>query len=93
VRSTAQLARNSSKPEKNFYRQACGILNREVVRPWFKKRRRSAQPMPQAWPVKFFSGLKSCGPTGRFDRTWKPHLAEAEREQLYKSEESGHAIV
>ena len=34
--------------------------------------------------VKFFTGLEELRANWAVDRTWKPNLAEAEREQLYK---------
>jgi glycerol kinase len=34
--------------------------------------------------VKFFSGLEELRSNWAMDRTWKPLLAEAEREQLYR---------
>jgi len=34
--------------------------------------------------VKFFSGLEELRPKWAVDRTWRPNLAEAEREKLYR---------
>jgi len=34
--------------------------------------------------VKFFSGLEELRTNWAVDRTWKPHLAETERERLYR---------
>jgi glycerol kinase len=60
------------------------ILNREVVRPAIQETTALGAAYAAGLAVKFFSGLEELRANWAVDRTWKPHLAEAEREQLYK---------
>jgi len=70
------------------------ILNREVVRPVIQETTALGAAYAAGLAVGFFSGLKSCEPTGRLIAPGRPHFAEVEREQLYKTmEESGYTIV
>ena len=60
------------------------ILNREVVRPVVQETTVLGAAYAAGLAVKFFSGLEELRANWAVDRTWKPHLAETEREQLYK---------
>jgi len=60
------------------------ILNREVVRPVIQETTALGAAYAAGLSVKFFSGLEELRANWAVDRTWKPHLAETEREQLYK---------
>jgi glycerol kinase len=60
------------------------ILNREVVRPVIQETTALGAAYAAGLAVKFFSGLDELRANWAVDRTWKPNLAEAEQEQLYK---------
>src|SRR5437870_2446086 len=60
------------------------ILNREVVRPVIQETTALGAAYAAGLAVKFFSGLEELRSNWAATRTWKPHLAETEREQLYK---------
>jgi glycerol kinase len=60
------------------------ILNREVVRPVIQETTALGAAYAAGLAVKFFSGLDELRANWAVDRTWKPQLAEAEREKLYK---------
>jgi glycerol kinase len=60
------------------------ILNREVVRPMIQETTALGAAYAAGLAVKFFSGLEELRANWAVDRVWKPNLAEAEREQLYK---------
>jgi len=60
------------------------ILNREVVRPVIQETTALGAAYAAGLAVKFFSGLEELRANWAVDRTWKPHLAETEREQLHK---------
>jgi glycerol kinase len=60
------------------------ILNREVVRPVIQETTALGAAYAAGLAVKFFSGLEELRANWAVDRTWKPHLAEPEREKLYK---------
>jgi len=60
------------------------ILDREVVRPVIQETTALGAAYAAGLAVKFFSGLEELRANWAVDRTWKPHLAEAERERLYK---------
>src|SRR5712664_1774997 len=60
------------------------ILNREVVRPVIQETTALGAAYAAGLAVKFFSGLEELRANWAVDRTWKPHLAETEREHLYK---------
>src|SRR2546429_493236 len=60
------------------------ILNREVVRPVIQETTALGAAYAAGLAVKFFSGLEELRANWAVDRTWKPHLAEAECEQLYR---------
>jgi glycerol kinase len=60
------------------------ILNREVVRPVIQETTALGAAYAAGMAVKFFSGLEELRANWAVDRAWKPHLAETEREQLYK---------
>jgi glycerol kinase len=61
------------------------ILNREVVRPVIQETTALGAAYAAGLAVKFFSGLEELRANWAVDRTWKPHFAETEREQLYKN--------
>ena len=61
------------------------ILNREVVRPVIRETTALGAAYAAGLAVKFFSGLEELCANWAVDRTWKPHLEEAERERLYKN--------
>jgi len=60
------------------------ILNREVVRPVIQETTALGAAYAAGLAAKFFSGLEELRANWAVDRTWKPHLAEPEREQLYR---------
>jgi glycerol kinase len=60
------------------------ILNREVVRPVIQETTALGAAYSAGLAVGFFSGLDELRTNWAVDRTWTPHLAEAEREELYK---------
>jgi len=60
------------------------ILNREVVRPMIQETTALGAAYAAGLAVGFFSGLDELRTNWAVDRTWTPHLAEAEREELYK---------
>ncbi len=70
------------------------ILNREVVRPVIQETTALGAAYAAGLAVKFFSGLDELRANWAVDRTWKPHMDEAQREDVVPAvEESGHAIV
>ena len=60
------------------------ILNREVVRPVIQETTALGAAYAAGLAVKFFAGLEELRAKWAVDRTWKPSLAEAERERLYR---------
>src|SRR5690349_21226849 len=60
------------------------ILNREVVRPVIQETTALGAAYAAGLAVKFFPGLDELRANWAVDRTWKPRLAETEREDLYK---------
>jgi len=60
------------------------ILNREVVRPVIQETTALGAAYAAGLAVKFFAGLEELRANWAVDRTWKPQLAETERERLYK---------
>jgi glycerol kinase len=60
------------------------ILDREVVRPVIQETTALGAAYAAGLAVKFFSGLEELRANWAVDRTWKPHLAEPEREKLFK---------
>jgi glycerol kinase len=60
------------------------ILNREVVRPVIQETTALGAAYAAGLAVNFFPGLDELRAKWAVDRTWKPQLAEAEREQLYR---------
>jgi glycerol kinase len=60
------------------------ILNREVVRPVIQETTALGAAYAAGLAVDFYSGLEELRANWAVDRTWKPQLAEAEREQLYR---------
>jgi glycerol kinase len=60
------------------------ILNREVVRPMIQETTALGAAYAAGLAVEFFRGLDELRTNWAVDRTWTPHLAEAEREELYK---------
>jgi glycerol kinase len=60
------------------------ILNREVVRPVIQETTALGAAYAAGLAVKFFSGLEELRGKWAVDRTWRPQLAEAEREGLYQ---------
>jgi glycerol kinase len=60
------------------------ILNREVVRPVIQETTALGAAYAAGLAVKFFAGLEELRAKWAADRTWRPHLAEAERERLYQ---------
>src|SRR6266704_5790983 len=60
------------------------ILNREVVRPVIQETTALGAAYAAGLAVGFFSGLEELRANWAADRTWKPRLAETEREQLYR---------
>jgi glycerol kinase len=60
------------------------ILNREVVRPVIQETTALGAAYAAGLAVKFFSGLDELRANWAVDQVWKPQLAEAQREALYK---------
>ena len=60
------------------------ILNREVVRPVIQETTALGAAYAAGLAVKFFSGLEELRAKWAVHRTWKPCLAEAERQRLYR---------
>ena len=60
------------------------ILNRQVVRPVIQETTALGAAYAAGLAVKFFSGLEELRANWAADRIWKPHLAEPEREHLYR---------
>jgi len=60
------------------------ILNREVVRPVIQETTALGAAYAAGLAVNFFAGLEELRAKWAVDRTWKPSLAEAERERLYR---------
>ena len=60
------------------------ILNREVVRPMIQETTALGAAYAAGLAVKFFANLDELRANWAVDRTWKPHLDEASREQLYR---------
>jgi len=60
------------------------ILNREVVRPVIQETTALGAAYAAGLAVKFFAGLEELRAKWAADRKWKPCLAEAEREKLYR---------
>jgi glycerol kinase len=60
------------------------ILNREVVRPVIQETTALGAAYAAGLAVKFFGGLDELRANWAVDHTWRPHLAEAEREVLYR---------
>jgi glycerol kinase len=60
------------------------ILNREVVRPVIQETTALGAAYAAGLAVGFFSGSDELRTNWAVDRTWTPHFAEAEREELYK---------
>jgi glycerol kinase len=60
------------------------ILNREVVRPVIQETTALGAAYAAGLAVNFFSGLDELRANWAVDHTWRPHLAEAEREVLYR---------
>lgn len=61
------------------------ILNREVVRPVIQETTALGAAYAAGLAVKFFTGLEELRAKWAVDRTWKPCLAETERERLYRT--------
>ena len=59
-------------------------LNREVVRPVIQETTALGAAYAAGLAVKFFAGLEELRAKWAADRKWKPCLAEAEREKLYR---------
>jgi len=59
------------------------ILNREVVRPVIQETTALGAAYAAGLAVKFFSNLEELRANWAVDRTWKPRVAEPEREKLY----------
>jgi glycerol kinase len=60
------------------------ILNREVVRPAIQETTALGAAYAAGLAVKFFSGLDELRANWSVDHTWKPHLEQEQREQLYR---------
>ena len=60
------------------------ILNREVVRPAIQETTALGAAYAAGLAMKFFSGLEELRANWAVDRAWTPHLAEMEREQLFR---------
>jgi glycerol kinase len=60
------------------------ILDREVVRPVIRETTALGAAYAAGLAVGFFSGLDELRTNWAVDRTWTPHLAEAEREEMYR---------
>ena len=59
------------------------ILDRDVVRPAIQETTALGAAYAAGLAVKFFSGLEELRANWTVDRTWKPRLDEAQREQFY----------
>ena len=60
------------------------ILNREVVRPVIQETTALGAAYAAGLAVKFFSGIDELRANWAADHTWQPHLAETQREVLYR---------
>ncbi len=60
------------------------ILNRDVVRPVIQETTALGAAYAAGLAVRFFSGFEELRANWAVDRTWKPHLAETERDELYR---------
>jgi glycerol kinase len=60
------------------------ILNREVVRPVIQETTALGAAYAAGLAVKFFGGLDELRANWAVDHEWKPNLAEAQREVLYR---------
>ncbi len=60
------------------------ILNREVVRPVIRETTALGAAYAAGLAVGFFSGQEELRANWAVDQTWAPHLAEGEREELYR---------
>jgi glycerol kinase len=60
------------------------ILNREVVRPVIQETTALGAAYAAGLAVNFFGGLDELRANWAVDHTWRPRLAEAEREVLYR---------
>jgi glycerol kinase len=60
------------------------ILDREVVRPVIQETTALGAAYAAGLAVKFFSSLEELRANWAVDRTWKPHLAETERQRMYQ---------
>jgi glycerol kinase len=60
------------------------ILNREVVRPVIQETTALGAAYAAGLAVKFFGGLDELRANWAVDHVWKPRLAEAQREALYR---------
>jgi len=60
------------------------ILDREVVCPVIQETTALGAAYAAGMAVKFFSGLEELRANWAVDHTWKPNLAETEREKLYR---------
>jgi len=60
------------------------MLNREVVRPVIQETTALGAAYAAGLAVNFFGGLDELRANWAVDHTWRPHLAEAEREVLYR---------
>ena len=60
------------------------ILNREVVRPVIQETTALGAAYAAGLAVGYFSGLDELRAKWAVDRTWKPSLGEAKREEMYK---------
>ncbi|HVS89318.1 MAG TPA: glycerol kinase GlpK [Candidatus Acidoferrum sp.] len=60
------------------------ILNREVVRPVIQETTALGAAYAAGLAVNFFGGLDELRANWAVDHTWRPHLAEAQREVLYR---------
>jgi glycerol kinase len=60
------------------------ILNREVVRPAVQETTALGAAYAAGLAVGFFSDLDELRSKWAVDRTWKPRVEEAERENLYR---------
>jgi glycerol kinase len=60
------------------------ILNREVLRPKIQETTALGAAYAAGLAVKFYSGLEELRANWSVERGWKPHLAETERERLYR---------
>jgi len=60
------------------------ILNREVVRPVIQETTALGAAYAAGLAVKFFSGIDELRANWAADHTWRPRLAETQREALYR---------